>query len=95
VQDDEQVVRVFVQLRPLVARHDVLDVEGVKVEVLGEPGTFETRRLLDLQPAQIAVGEGLYLRLSALSLRRDDAMAPESPSTQPWPGNDRHLGALR
>jgi hypothetical protein len=68
----------------------------VEVEVLGEPGAFETRRLLDLQPSQIAVGEGLYLRLSALSLRRDDAMAPEArPSTQPWPGNDRHWGALR
>ena len=38
VQDDEQVVGVLVDLRPLVARQHVLEVEGVEVEVLLEPG---------------------------------------------------------
>ena len=57
VQDDEQVVGVLVDLRPLVARHDVLEVERVEVEVLGEPGALEHRRLLDVQPAQAGVGD--------------------------------------
>ena len=44
VEDDEQVVVVDVDLRPLVAREDVLEVEGVEVEVLLEPGALERAR---------------------------------------------------
>jgi hypothetical protein len=41
VQDDEEVVGVLVELGALVARHHVLEVEGVEVKVLGEPRTLE------------------------------------------------------
>ena len=52
VEDDEQVVVVDVDLRPLVAREHVLEVEGVEVEVLLEPGALERARALDVDPAQ-------------------------------------------
>jgi len=52
VQDDEQVVVVDVDLRPLVAREDVLEVEGVELEVLFQPGALERASLLDVDPAQ-------------------------------------------
>ena len=36
VEDDEEVARVLVDLRPLALREDVLDVELVEAEALGE-----------------------------------------------------------
>ena len=65
VQDDEQVVVVLVDLRPLVARQDVLVVERVELEVLLEPGAVERAGALDVDPAQAAVLDDLYVRLSA------------------------------
>jgi hypothetical protein len=41
VQDDEEVVGELVDLRPLVARRDVLVGERVELEVLLEPGAIE------------------------------------------------------
>ena len=52
VEDDEEVVVVDVDLRPLVAGEDVLEVEGVEVEVGLEPGALERARALDVDPAQ-------------------------------------------
>jgi hypothetical protein len=52
VQDDEQVVVVFVDLRALVAREDVLVVERVELEVLLEPGAVDRPGALDVDPAQ-------------------------------------------
>jgi hypothetical protein len=52
VQDDEQVVVVDVDLRALVAREDVLVVEGVEVEVLLEPRAVDLARALDVDPAE-------------------------------------------
>ena len=63
VQDDEQVVVVLVDLRPLVARADVLVVERVEVEVLLEPGPVDRRGALDVDPAQAAVLDDLDARL--------------------------------
>src|SRR4051794_9350510 len=54
VQDAEQVVVVDVDLRPLVAREDVLEVEGMEVEVLLEPGALQRPRVLDVDPAEAA-----------------------------------------
>ena len=65
VQDDEQVVVVLVDLRPLVAREHVLEVEGVEVEVLLEPGGLERRRALDVDPAQAGALDGLDLGAGA------------------------------
>ena len=44
VQDDEEVIGVLVDLRPLVAREDVLEVEGVELEVLLEPAPTRAGR---------------------------------------------------
>ena len=52
VEDDEEVVVVDVDLRPLVAGEDVLEVERVEVEVLLEPGALQRARVLDVDPAQ-------------------------------------------
>src|ERR671914_1852861 len=52
VENDEQVVGVLVDLRPLVARQDVLVVERVELEVLLEPRLVEWARTLDVDPAQ-------------------------------------------
>ena len=63
VQDDEQVLGVLVDLRPLVARQDVLVVERVEVEVLLEPGAVDRRRALDVDPAQTVVLDDLDVGL--------------------------------
>src|SRR5881397_72666 len=59
VQDDEQVVLVLVDLRALVAREDVLVVEGMEVEVLLEPDAVDRPRALDVDPAQAVGLDGL------------------------------------
>jgi hypothetical protein len=64
VQDDEEVVGELVDLRPLVARGDVLVGERVELEVLLEPGAVERSGALDVDPAQAAVLDDLYVRLS-------------------------------
>ena len=75
VQHDEQVVVVLVDLRALVARADVLVVEGVELEALLEPGLLERARALDVDPAQTGRLDDLDARLGALgrdlSGRRD------------------------
>jgi len=85
VQNDEEVVVVLVDLRPLVARQDVLEVEGVEVEVLLEPGALERRGALDVDPAEPLAGDGLDvgLALGRLSGRRDEIAAGASAQDYP------------
>ena len=72
VKDDEEVVGVLVDLRPLVAGEHVLEVQRVEVEVLLEPAHLELRGVLDVNPAQalavdrLDVGLALALWLSRL-----------------------------
>jgi len=54
VEDDEDVVVVGVELRALVARVDVLEVERVEVEMLLEPFAVRQARLFDVDPAEAA-----------------------------------------
>jgi hypothetical protein len=54
VQDDEDVVVVRVELGALVARVDVLVVEGVEVESLLEPVAVGQAGLFDVDPAEAA-----------------------------------------
>jgi hypothetical protein len=91
VQDDEQVVGVLVDLRALVARQDVLEVEGMEPELLLEPSTLERRGALDVDPAQPLGGDRLDLGLALLWLRRgrDEMAGPGQPS-QPWLREVRH-----
>src|SRR5262249_55219309 len=91
VQDDEQVVVVDVDLRTLVAGEDVLEVEGVEVEVLLEPASLEVSRPLDVDPAQAGRVDLLDARGLRLSLRSraDQVAAPDAPP-QPWLRKVRH-----
>ena len=52
LQNDEQVLVVGVELRALVAREDVLEVERVEPELRLEPGLVVEVRALDVDPAQ-------------------------------------------
>src|SRR3954447_164610 len=89
VKDDEEVLLVGVDLRPLVARADVLVVERVEVEVLLEPGELERTGALDVDPAQAAVLDDLDARLSGcLSGVTVDGGA--RCASQPWLGKVRH-----
>jgi hypothetical protein len=95
VQDDEEVVRILIELRALVARHHVFQVERVEVVVLGEPGALEHRGLDNLQPPQAGVLDLGYLRLGALDLRCNDAATIGPGPSQSGTGNNRHGMALR
>ena len=57
VEDDEEVARVLVDLRPLALREDVLDVELVEAEALGQLAELERGRSLDVNPGESASGE--------------------------------------
>ena len=54
VEDDEDVVVIRVELRALVARVDVLEIERVEIEVLLEPFAMRQARLFDVDPAEPA-----------------------------------------
>ena len=91
VQDAEQVLVVDVDLRPLVAREDVLEVERVEVEVLLQPGALQRSGVLDVDPAQAAPLDLLDPRGLGLSDlgRRDEPAATRAP--QAWFREVRHL----
>jgi hypothetical protein len=90
LEQDEQVGLVLVDLRPLVAREDVLVVEGVEVEVLLEPGTVGRPRALDVHPADAPMLDELDfggLRLG----RRGDGVEPSTRHPpKAWLGQVRH-----
>src|SRR5215203_274737 len=82
VEDDEEVVVVDVDLRPLVAREDVLEVKRVELEVLLEPAALERSRPLDVDPAQAVRVDLLDVWLLWLRRRRlRDELA--TPATGP------------
>src|SRR6201992_1713616 len=90
VEDAEQVLVVDVDLRPLIAGENILEVERVEVEVLLEPGALQGPRMLDVHPAQTAPLDLLdprCLRLSDLG-RREQFAATGPP--QPWFREVRH-----
>ena len=63
VEDDEEVVRVLVDLRPLALREDVLDVELVEAEALGEGAASSGPGLVDMDPGEAVSGELCDARL--------------------------------
>jgi hypothetical protein len=67
VEDDEAVVRVLVDLRPLPAGEHVFDVEGVPAEPLGQRRHLGLRRPLEMDP-----GEAVRAELRKLAWRRGD-----------------------
>src|SRR6201996_3308071 len=90
VQDAEQVLVVDVDLRPLVAREDVLEVERVEVEVLLEPGALKGTRMLDVDPTKATPLDLLDPRCLGLNdLGRSDEPAATTAS-QPWFREVRH-----
>jgi hypothetical protein len=67
VEDDEAVVLVLVDLRPLALGEDVLDVERMPAEALGEPGRLVLRGRVEVDPDQAS---GICAELSGLARRR-------------------------
>src|SRR4029078_13056140 len=57
VEDREEVLRVLVHLRPLALREDVLQVERVPTEALGELRRLVPRRRVELDPGQALRGQ--------------------------------------
>ncbi len=70
MENDEQVVVVDVDLRALIAGEDVLEVEGVEVEVLLQPAALERPGVLDVDPAQVLGVDLLDVGGLGLSRRR-------------------------
>ena len=83
VEDDEEVVGVLVDLRPLPLREDVLDVELVEAEALGDERRLLRGRLVDEDPGEAVGGE---LRDAGLRPRGDDARSAGVPPPDAGPG---------
>ena len=64
VEDGEEVVGVFVDLRPLPLRENVLEVERVPAKTLGEQ-----RRLLERRGVQVNPGQPMGVELCVARLR--------------------------
>jgi hypothetical protein len=90
VQDDEQVVVVRVDLRALVAREEVLVVEGMEVEVLLEIGAVDRTGALDVELAQAVGLEDLDLGRLGLRLRGDREVARTGGPAQAGARKARH-----
>jgi hypothetical protein len=88
VEHDEQVVVVLVDLRALVARADVLEVERVEVEVLLQPGHVGRARALDVDPAEAEGLDDLDAGLGAVRRRIDDRA--RGAATERAAGQARH-----
>ncbi len=52
VEDAEEVLGVLVDLRPLALREDVLEVERVPAEALGQGGRFLRAGIVEVDPGQ-------------------------------------------
>jgi hypothetical protein len=57
VEDPEQVIRVLVDLRALSLRENVLDVERMPPEALGELGCHVLVRSVEVDPGEAVGGE--------------------------------------
>src|SRR5581483_2196267 len=91
VQHDEQVLGVLVDLRALVAREDVLEVERVEPELLLEPGALEGGRTLDVDPAEPLGRDRLDVGLALGGLRRGrDQVTGAAGPAQPRLREVRH-----
>jgi hypothetical protein len=66
VEDDEEVLGVLVDLGPLAPGEDVLDVELVEAEALGQLGDLEGARPLGVHPGQAVSGKLGDARLGPL-----------------------------
>ena len=85
VEDDEEVLRVLVDLRPLALREHVLDVELVEAEALGELGWPRGRRGGHVDPGQAVSGELGDARLGPLFDGARGGGAPASDAWERWP----------
>ena len=90
VEDDEQVVLVLVDLRALVAREHVLEVQRVEVEVLLQPCLLDRAGAVDLDPAQALGRDLLYARGAGLSLSGRDEPSRAGTAAQPGTREVRH-----
>jgi hypothetical protein len=90
VQDAEEVVVVFVDLRPLVAREDVLVVERMELEPLLEPRAVDPARALDVDPAKPGRLDDLDARLLALGCARVSAAGARAAPAERALGQARH-----
>ena len=77
VEDAEQVVGVLVDLRPLALGENVLDVEGVPTEVLGELRGYLRVGSVEMDPGQSVGGE-----LSRFAASGDDRFFGAGPRTR-------------
>ena len=79
VEDDEEVLGVLVDLRPLALREDVLDVELVEAEALGELGRLGEVGCVDVNPGEAVSGELGDPRLAR------STTSPAAPRARPSP----------
>jgi hypothetical protein len=79
VENDEEVLGVLVDLRPLPLRENILDVELVEAETLGEHRGLEGSRLVDVDPGEPVSGELGDPRLGALVDLTRVAAGPSTP----------------
>jgi hypothetical protein len=86
VEDDEEVVGVLVDLRALPLGENVLDVELVEAEPLGEDGGLRGPRLVDLKPGEAFSGELGDARFDALGdlPGRASGPSPDTGQGRPW-----------
>ena len=85
VENDETVVLVLVHLRPLALREDILDVERVPAEALGERRRLLRRRGVEVDPGQAVSGE-----LSRLARRGCRNLASDVARASPDAGQAGH-----
>ena len=91
VEDDEDVGLVLVDLRPLALREDVLHVQLVKAEALGEKRGFERARLVYVDPGEAVTCKLGDARLDAL----DDVARGSAGASTPDAGRvGRHSHSL-
>ena len=79
MEDDEEVLGVLVDLRTLALGEDVLDVELVEAEALGQVGNLEGARPLAVHPGQAVSGKLGDARLGPL----DDIARSNAGSSSP------------
>jgi hypothetical protein len=87
VEDDEEVLRVVVDLRSLPLREHVLDVEGMPAKALGQRGRMSLVGRLEVDP-----GKAAGLELSGLGTRDDDLArgGAEPGPLQAWQARHRY-----
>ena len=90
LEDDEDVVVVGVELRALVPRVDVLEVERVEVEVLLEPLAVGETGLFDVDPAEAAALDDLRIGGRLYVAGQDRAARDATAKARAWERQVRH-----